>query len=158
METTRQITESELKTFIDSIKKTMSDKKINATGKTSNSLRSEVQESDNKVKGTVYGDEVLEFLNTGRGDGGIPPFDNIIKWVKDKPISSGEDADSVGVRVALKISNEGTEIFKDNSKGIELSKKVETLRSNLNQKLPNAIKLDVEQGLDKFIKAHFNNI
>ena len=58
----------------------------------------------------------------------------------------------------LNIKNLGTLIRRNNKKGIELNKKVVTLRKAINEKLGETAKADVKQLLNKFKKKRFLKI
>ena len=130
-------------------------KDINDTMAASKSIRQKkVTETHYKLIGVEY----LEMLNKGRGGGGLPPVSALKKWVERKLGISKDKSESVAWRVAKKIENEGTEIFKDNSAGIELSKNIELMKEQLKKDLSNSIKIEITERLDYFNKKRMANI
>lgn len=127
------------------IKSDLSSKGIDNSKQASNSLRVEIKESENKV--ILWGVDYLEVLNKGRGPGKFPPINEIKLWVESKPV------DISPYLVARKIAREGTRIFKDNTKGIQLEDKVINLRNELKKKIPYYAKEKVLNKLRKFNKA-----
>lgn len=141
----------ELELFNESIRDTLYGKNITNTGTAKKSLRTEHVSNSYKSIGIFY----LEFLDTGRGSGGLPPINKIHNWVKSKlGITDEKQSLSVAYAVAKKIQRLGTEIFKDPSKGINLDAKVKQLKEDLNRKMAEGIKLDIIQKLDKFKNKH----
>lgn len=139
------VAESEKTNF--EIQATLDAKGITDTGRAKRSIHLEVD----KDKGTVTskGVDYLEALNTGRGPGKFPPPENMQQWAARK-IGDKKAAFPVG----KKISEEGTEIYKDNTKGIQLNKKLNDLRQRLSQKLPDASRAEVTEFLNDFNKNH----
>ncbi len=136
----------EVEKFNDSIKVTLNSKNISNTGEAARSLR--VQSDNDSVQslGIFY----LEFLDTGRGPGKYPPFEPIMQWAVQKTGQPREELYALVKYVQKKISDLGTEIFLNNSKGIELNEKILTLRENLNKTIRNQVILDVTQKLNEF--------
>jgi hypothetical protein len=90
----------------------MSNKNLDVTGRASASLK--VVKSANKI--ASVGIDYIEYLNRGRGPGKFPPIDKIKQWVDARNL---EVAPYV---IARKIAQEGTEIYKDRTKGIMSNK------------------------------------
>jgi hypothetical protein len=107
----------------------MSRKKMYASGETAESL--EVKENK------LLGSESIYFLDQGRAPGKFPP--SLMAWVRDKLGLRGAEADQVNYLVRRKIANEGTEIYKNKSKGLELNKLVDEMLENLTKELPNEV-------------------
>lgn len=105
----------------------MEQKGLVASGMTSESL---------EVRGNqLLGDESIFYLDKGRGPGKFPPVDNIRQWVRQK---LGLEDDGVAYLVGRKIATEGTEIYKDNSLGLELDRLIDEMLEELNKELPEA--------------------
>lgn len=131
----------------------MVEENINDTGFASDSIRHEIVESNGTIKATVYAVDYLEILNTGRGAGTPPPVDKIFNWVKSKlGITEENEAKKVAFAIRQKIANKGTNIFLDNSKGIEIEGKVSDLINSLNLSLPENATRDFRFEFDKFLK------
>ena len=124
---------------------------INDTMKASKSIyKRKIGETDFQVLGAEY----IEMLNKGRGNGKRPPISALQKWVQSKlKISDKKEALSVAFAVAKKIEREGTEIFKDNSQGIELSKNVEVFAQKLSKDVSRYLVFEIKEKLNKFAKA-----
>lgn len=145
-----EIVKQEFENFNESIKETLQQKGINATKEAFNSLRVETNENNVKSLGVFY----LEFLDTGRAGGKKPPYEKILQWLVVKTGLDESELKGLAFYVQNKIANEGTEIFKNNSKGIELTKKKEIVRENLSISLKKEIKEQLIQRLDKFKKLY----
>ncbi len=139
----------ELELFNQLIKNDLDGKSISNTNTAKNSLRTERGEDFARSIGIFY----LEFLDTGRGGGKFPPTDVMKLWVRQKlGVTNATEINQVAFLVGRKISLLGTEIQKNPSKGIELSKKIVALRQNIREQLGIVAKADVIQVLDKFKK------
>ena len=105
----------------------------------------------------------IEFLDTGRGkansgSGGAFLL-AIKKWLRTKHGVTQEPQLTIAAkRVVYFINKLGTQIYRDNKKGIELSKKVTTLRQNIDQGLGKEVKAEVLQVLDRFKKKYELNL
>lgn len=141
---------AEVEAFNESIREVLNAKKINASGEASRSLRVESDFESVKSIGIFY----LEFLDTGRGPGKRPPISKLIQWAKIKFGTDEKESTQIAFAVANNIKELGTLIFRDNKKGIELNKKIVTLRKAINEKLGESAKADVKQLLNKFKKKH----
>jgi len=118
-----------LKTTIQNV---MRMKNLDASGKASDSL--EIQGSK------LVGNDYIYFLDKGRAPGRFPPVSNIRDWVRTKlGISDEKEINSVGFLVGRKMAREGTEIFKNKSKGLQLDNLVEEMLNDLQKELPDAV-------------------
>ena len=140
----------EIERFNDSIKDALDSKNISNTREAANSLRVEFGENFVNSIGIFY----LEFLDTGRGPGRMPPIAPLIRWAENKFNVDFDEAKSIAFAVAKKIASIGTEIFNNHSLGIELDKKILTLKENLSENIQLATKLEIIQGMDKFKKIY----
>jgi hypothetical protein len=111
------------------ISDTLAAKGIDATGSASASL----EVSGNKLMGNEY----LYFLDQGRGPGKFPP--SLLGWVRSKLGLEGREAKQVDFLVRRKIANEGTGIFQDKSKGIQLDSLVDEMLDELTKELPSEV-------------------
>ncbi len=102
------------------IKNAFSQKGIIDTGKASASLKASVSQTGNTLSISIEGLDRIVFVDRGRAPGKRPPIEAIIGWVKRKLGVSEDKARGIAFVVARKIGNEGTGIFNDNSKGLEL--------------------------------------
>lgn len=95
-------------TLIQEIRDAMAAGEINATGKSSDSLRYEASEDHF----TLYGDKSFVWMEQGRAPGGQPPLDNIVDWVEAKGIQPDEGTqESLAWAIVKKIEREGTKAF-----------------------------------------------
>lgn len=141
---------NEVEKFNEAIRQTLNAKNINDTLEASNSLRVDFGRNFVRSIGIFY----LEFLDTGRAPGKFPPYQPIADWVQSKLGKSPSDSDFDGIVFVIrkKIAEIGTTIFLNNSKGIELDKKIVTLRDAINESVAKSVKVDILQRLDKFKK------
>lgn len=91
-----------------------------ASGRLLNSIRSEAIERGDKVVGLVFAEDYAEFVDQGRGPGGVPPIDAIRRWTRAKGVDIPPHA------IAKAIAKRGTN--KPPAKFIELSLKAELPR------------------------------
>jgi len=140
----------EIERFNDSIKDALDSKNISNTREAANSLRVEFGENFVNSIGIFY----LEFLDTGRGPGLPPPFEPIMRWAIMKTGQQRSELYGLVKYVREKIASIGTEIFNNHSLGIELDKKILTLKENLSENIQLATKLEIIQGMDKFKKIY----
>ena len=145
----------EVEKFNDSIRDALNSKNISDTGEAANSLFVEHGEDFVRSIGIFY----IEFLDTGRGQGKFPPREPIARWVQSKLGISPSDSEFNGIVyvISKKIADLGTTIFLNQGKGIELDKKIVTLRQNLNKALRESTIVTIKQRLNKFKIAHLKN-
>jgi hypothetical protein len=145
----------ELNKFNLSIKNTLNQKNISNTGEAANSLRVEKGIDYGRSLGIFY----LEFLDKGRGPGKFPPVKEIRNWVITKlKISDSKQVESITYLVSKKIAKLGTIIFQDNSKGLEIDKKIDVLRKSIRINLSRNVKTDINRKLNKYYKKRILKI
>lgn len=113
---------------LDNLRTKIQERISNNTGGASESL--EIQ--GNKLLGNDY----IYYLDQGRKPGRFPPVQNMIDWVNSKLGISGKEGNAVAFLVGRKLANEGSEIFKDKSKGIQLDQLVDEMINELFKELP----------------------
>jgi len=126
-------TEKEVELFNFEIKATMSIRNLDSSGAASDSLRVESDSNSVTSKGVFY----LEYLNRGRPPGKFPPMAAIERWVIEKGL------DIPPFLVARKIAREGTTIYKNRSKGLQLEPKIEALQKTISENAPKWAKNDL---------------
>lgn len=132
-----EVIQKHLNKISDAIKATMSQKGLSATGAAQDSL----EVDGNKLLGNDY----IYYLDKGRKPGTFPPVDNIRDWVRDKlGITEEKEINQIAYLVGRKIKNEGTEIFKDNSKGIELDSIIEKEMEELMNDISDQAKVEAK--------------
>lgn len=141
--------------FNDSIIETLNVKKINDTREAARSLHVKHGKDFVQSIGIFY----IEFLETGRFPGKMPPLAPIEDWVERKLGIDYLDSDFDGVVYAIrkKIADMGTRIYQNNSRGLEIGKKIVNLRKAINEEVQNAVKIEIQKKLDRFIKKHKQN-
>jgi hypothetical protein len=125
------------------IRRDLSAKKIDDTGEAANSMRIDARMEGAKLKATLSGVGYMYYLDQGRGPGKFPPVDAIDNWVANKPV------EIPAFLVGRKIAREGTEIYKNRSKGIMLNEKRKTVQSTIKQEAPKWIKEDILNKMKK---------
>ena len=123
--------------FVLAIQKEMVEKNLNATGEGSASLSALA--TPNKI--VISAVARLLFLEYGRAPGKPPPVKVIIDWVERKlniPIDQVEPAAwAIVNHIRKKIAEEGTAIFSDRAKGLELEIILADLYDKLSEKVFN---------------------
>jgi hypothetical protein len=126
------ITANALNGLKSKIQATLAAKNLDATGEASISL---------EVNGSqLLGNDYLYYLDKGRAPGKFPP--TMYGWVNNKLGLSGSEAKQVDFLVRRKISREGTEIFKNKSKGLELNQLIEEMLEDLTKELPDEVAVE----------------
>ncbi len=150
-----EIVIQEVEKFNDSIRDALNSKDISDTREAANSLFVEHGKDFVQSIGIFY----IEFLDTGRAPGKFPPRAPIARWVESKLGISPSDPEFNGIVyvISKKIADLGTTIFINQGKGIELDKKIVTLRKNLNEALRESTIATIRQRLDRFKKVHIKN-
>lgn len=122
------LTHKHLNTLKENIQREMSSKNLDNTGEASNSL---------EVKGNqLLGNDYIYYLDQGRRPGKFPPVQNLRDWVRSKLGLDSAEAKQVAFLIGRKIANEGTTIYRNKSKGIELDSLVNEMLDNLTKELP----------------------
>ena len=119
--------------FVLAIQKEMVEKNLNATGEGSASLSALA--TPNKI--VISAVARLLFLVYGRSSGKPPPVEVIIPWVERKLNVPAEQVESVAWAIVKKIAKEGTAIFSDRAKGLELEIILADLYDKLSEKVFN---------------------
>lgn len=89
--------------IVQSLKEKLSDRKINASGELSASIRYEVDEAGM----TIYAVDYVVYANYGRKPGKFPPPDAIKQWIDDKHLTFEIPKDSLAFLIGRKISEKG---------------------------------------------------
>lgn len=121
------------------IKRTQEEKGIIASGKSAESLQ--VLESEGGA--SLTGDGSFFFQDQGRKPGKLPPILNIMAWLKAKGLNYNPWA------VAVKQAQDGTRIFQDKKKGLQLDKIVMANKKEFLTAVAKQIGQDVLQEIKK---------
>lgn len=114
-----------LKQLLEGIAKELKAGIPNATGKTASSVQVSVKEGNQSgfdiTSGKIIANKYFGVLETGRRPGKRPPIESIKEWVEAKgfsfPIITNagkkiKDSEGLSWAIAIKISNEGTSLFR----------------------------------------------
>jgi hypothetical protein len=107
-------------------------KGLDASGSASASL----EVSGNQLTGNSY----IYYLDQGRGPGKFPP--TLVDWVRLKLGLEGREAKQVDFLVRRKIARQGTEIYRNKSKGIQLDRLIEETIDELTKELPDEVAVE----------------
>ena len=118
----------------------------NASGKLRSSIKQQVTEQENNIVLEISGLGYGFFKSEGRAAGKFPPKDDIIKWIKQRNITSDLKPESLAFLIARKISKEGT-------KGNEFIKQsLDERRLSISTELAKATGRDVVATIRQFTK------
>ena len=151
MKTAAQIIiEKELDIFNEEVKNRLKAKNLNNTLELFNSLRVEKTENGAASIGLEY----IEFLDRGRRPGGkMAPKKEIFDWVKSKMgIENDKDAERITFFIRRKQVAEGSSIFQDKTKGLQLTEVIEKLQSELPEKVGFAYSTEIKNNLYDYWK------
>jgi len=138
-----------LEAFNDEIREDLRTKGIDNRGEARESLRVTQEKQGSKIKTASRGVFYFEFLDKGRAPGKFPPPSVIEEWTATKPV------DIPAFLVGRKIAREGTEIYKNRAKGVQLDEKRIRLKRFLQENAPKWAKQDLLitiQGLNSKFK------
>ena len=127
-------TEKHLNLLKQEIDAVLTRKNIDNTQSAANSL----EVVGNKLIGNSY----IYYLDQGRGPGKFPPVNNIRDWVRQKLNIEEAKVNGVAFLVGRKIATEGTAIYNDKSKGIELDNLIDKTINNIIADLPNEVAVE----------------
>lgn len=154
-----------LEEFGNELRNTYQDKLIRddkiATGELLNSVEYKVDYDDRSITLSLELAEYWKWVEEGREPGGAyPPWDDpnegILNWIKMKPVVPEErngvlpTEKQLAFLIARKIAEEGIE------PGYQLRDAKKDLMDDFEDKIDEAITLDVEQYLDVIFSSYFN--
>ena len=119
--------------FNDQVRSDLYTKGFDNSFTASDSIRTEVFMFRVVSKGVDY----LYYLDVGRAPGKFPPPESIKAWVESRALTVSPYV------IGRKIAREGTEIYKNPSKGIQLDEKRRDLLQQLNDNAPKWAKQDI---------------
>lgn len=136
------IIEKHLNELKDTIKAEMRNKGLYNSGETSDSL--------DVKNNTLFGSEVILYLDQGRKPGKHPPPQNIVEWVRSKlGINDLKKSRQIAYLVGRKISEKGTEIYRNKRKGLQLEDKINTTIDNIYKEIPDYVIGEIRTILNK---------
>lgn len=134
------LTRKHLENLKTRIQDVMSSKNLNDTSGTSDSL--EIKENKLMANSEIY------FLDQGRSPGSFPPVDVIKDWMVSKLglDAYGEDK-GIAFLIGRKMARDGSNIFNDKSKGIQLEILVGEMLDELIKGLPDQVAVEALEWL-----------
>ena len=150
--------------FGNELRNTYQDKLIRddkiATGELLNSVEYKVDYDDRSITLSLELAEYWKWVEEGREPGAYPPWDGpnegILNWIKMKPVVPEErngvlpTEKQLSFLIARKIAEEGIE------PGYQLRDAKKDLMDDFEDKIDEAITLDVQQYLDVIFSSYFN--
>ena len=102
----RDIVDSAMLDLKSAIQQGMAERGKNATGKTSQNIRTFTVGGGGMVQGSLEADYTWKWVGNGRGPGGVPPVAPLRAWIKLKGLDINEYV------LAIRIAIEGTRDFR----------------------------------------------
>lgn len=94
--------------FVNELKREFEEQGHNASGKGLQSIEHKTELINGRdIRVQIMGVDYLEYVNTGRNIGKMPPVEPIIEWVKIRNIAQGKEAERAGWAIAKAIEREG---------------------------------------------------
>lgn len=126
-----EITQKHLANLKSKIQARMSEKNIDATGEASQSL---------EIKGNqLLGANYIYYLDKGRAPGGWPPISNLRSWIRAKLNLDIKEERQAMFLIGRKIARDGTEIFRNSSKGLQLDSLIDETIDEITKELPDQV-------------------
>ena len=136
--------------LIKEIADRLESKNINNVGTASSSLKVESTENSLKIKGVGY----IRFLDVGRRPGKFAPPEVIQEWVRTKlGITEPKENKSVAFLINRKLKVEGSRIYLDNSKGLQLKEIVEMGKNLIQEAIPRKMKIKITSQINKLLEV-----
>ncbi len=124
----KELSEKHLTELAKRIQGVMISKNMVAGGEAFNSL----EVKGNKLLGASY----LYYLDKGRAPGGWPPLSAIRDWIRNKLNIPVQEEKAAMFLIGRKIARDGTSIYRNNSKGLQLDTLIDEMLENLTKELP----------------------
>lgn len=131
------------------------DNKI-ASGNLLNSIDYKVQYDDRAIWVELHLEDYYKWVENGRGPGKFPPPDKIMEWIRVKPVIPDDRGGKLPTEQQLayligkKIAEEGIE------PGNQLHNAMDDIYSQFEEKIDEAIALDVNEAIDIIFSSFFN--
>ena len=131
------------------------DNKI-ASGNLLNSIDYKVQYDDRAIWVELHLEDYYKWVENGRGPGKFPPPDKIMEWIRIKPVIPDDRGGKLPTEQQLayligkKIAEEGIE------PGNQLHNAMDDIYSQFEEKIDEAIALDVNEAIDIIFSSFFN--
>lgn len=129
-----ELTSKHLNNLKSKLQETISSKGMGNTGGAYDSL---------EVKGNqLLGNDYIYYLDQGRRPGKFPPVKNMQEWVSQKLGLQGNEMKRAAYAIGLSMKENGTKIYQDKSKGIQLENLVNEMLEDLYKELPNEVAVE----------------
>lgn len=131
------------------------DNKI-ATGNLLNSVDYKVQYDDRAIWVELHLEDYYKWVENGRAPGKFPPPDKIMEWIRVKPIIPDDRGgrlpteQQLAFLIGRKIAEEGIE------PGNQLHNAMDDIYHQFEEKIDEAIALDVNDAVDIILSSFFN--
>ena len=133
------------------------DNKI-ASGKLLNSVEYEIQFDDRAIWLQFRMEDYYKWVENGRAPGRFPPPDKILEWIKIKPVIPDDRTGTgklptekqLSFLIGRKIAEQGIE------PGNQLHKAIDDLWGQWEEKIDEAIAMDVNESLEIIFSSFFN--
>jgi hypothetical protein len=133
---------------------------VNASGRLSRSLESNVKETPDMAELTISGLGYWFFVQNGRKAGGRPPVSSIRQWIDDKGITpNGISKDSLAFLIARKIGDAGTALYRGQGRYENVFSSVinESLIDRIEKELLDSVELVYLQKVDSVLLNGINS-
>ena len=131
---------------LSDVKKEMVRRGKVATGRTISTLSTSVTTGDAAVVGTLTGEEQWKFVGNGRGPGGMPPINNIQRWINAKGLTISAYA------VARTIAKKGSKDYRNRAPNVFMSAMDDFEKDGLDRLEDKAAGAFEQQAIDMAIK------
>ncbi len=131
--------------FVKRLKQEFDQKNLNDTGEARDSLIAQAKEG----RLLIWGLARVLFLEFGRRPGEFPPVDVIQGWVERKLGVSKSESKGVAFVIARKIAEEGTDIFTDRAKGLQIELVLKEMYDELSKVILDLNTKEISDGLIK---------
>lgn len=123
-----ELTYKHLNRLSETIRQVMKEKNLSNTGGAEASL---------EVKGNrLLGNDYIYFLDQGRKPGKFPPVTTMRDYVREKLLIEEKEVNQVAFLVGRKIKRDGTDIFRNSAKGLQLDRLVDNMLEELYKEIP----------------------
>lgn len=127
-----------------------------ATGNLLNSIEYKVQYDDRAIWVELHLEEYYKWVENGRGPGKFPPPDKILEWIRIKPIIPDDRGgrlpteQQLAFLIGRKIAERGLE------PGNQLHNAMDDIYSQFEERIDEAIVLDIDEAIDIIFSSFFN--
>lgn len=127
-----------------------------ATGDLLNSVEYKVEYDDRSIWVELHLEDYWKYVEEGREPGKFPPMENILEWIKVKPVIPDGRTGTLPTEKQLafligrKIAEEGIE------PGEQLKRTLKDINREFEDKIDEAIAMDIDESLEVLFSTFFN--